>query len=106
MHIRHGVLPTYTYRLGEGIQNVLFRHAVPESMVLSGEYCYSFVRGKRKEKWLLETGDGENHEQLLKLLYASHHNVYVGISRNTIKVSFFSCASVFYVPHPCVYVAV
>jgi WD40 repeat protein len=86
VHIRHGVLPTYTFRLGEGIQNVLFRPSVPESVVLSGDYCYSFARGKRKEKWLLESGDGERAEELLKLLYASHHNVYVGICTNTIKL--------------------
>ena len=88
MHIRHGVLPTYTFRVGEGIQNVLFRPAVPESVVLSGDSCSSFVRGRRREKWLLATGDGEERqEELLKLLHASHLNVYVGVCKNAIQVS-------------------
>ena len=99
MRIRHGVLPTYTYRVGEKIRNALFWPAVPESLVLSGDSCSAFVRGRRREKWSLASG--ETQEEVFKLLYASHHNVYVGVCRNAVKVS-----SIHFICGGCVHLVV
>lgn len=98
MHIRHGILPTYTISLSEPIHNILFQSSDQQSLVLSrGQVCSMYTRGKRKEKHSLTEGERDEREsrdnvtnareEVVKLLYASEHNVYVGICKNMIKVN-------------------
>ena len=93
--IRHGILPTYSYRLSGSILSLLFQPASQESVVLSGHTCTTYTRGKRKEKYSLGVeGDGEGGrrrkgdggESLFKLLYTPDYNAYVGVCKNAIKV--------------------
>ena len=93
--IRHGILPTYSYRLSGSIHSVLFQPASQESVVLSGHTCHTYTRGKRRERYSLDVeGDGEagrrrkadGGESLFKLLYTPDYNAYVGVCKNTIKV--------------------
>ena len=86
MHIRHGVLPTYTYRGGEKIVNVIFKPETVESVVLSCQTCSTFLRGRRRERYSLPEC-AEKEEEVVKLLYAAHLSVYVGVCKNSIKVS-------------------
>ena len=93
--IRHGILPTYSYRPSGSIHSVLFQPASQESVVLSDHTCNTYTRGKRRERYSLDVeGDGEGGrrrkgdggETLFKLLYTPDYNAYVGVCKNAIKV--------------------
>ena len=91
--IRHGILPTYSYRLNSPIHSVLFQPASQESVVLSGHTCTTYTRGRRRERYSLavegdrEGGGGGGGESVFKLLHAFDHNAYVGVCKYSIKVN-------------------
>lgn len=94
MQISHGVLPTYSYQLSGPICSVLFQPSVQESLVLFDQTCVRYTKGRRKEKHSLSVVAGgeeksrvmRNSDDVFNLLYASDHNVYVGVCKNTLKV--------------------
>ena len=88
------MLPTYSYRVSGPIHSVLFQPATQESVVLFNQTCATYTRGRKRERFslaMVEEGEqgGETEDRdndVFKLLFASDHDVYVGVCRNSLKV--------------------
>ena len=99
LEIRHGVLPDYSYRVNGPVLTVLFEPHTQQTTVLHGHTCDQYHRGRRRERFELgsrgeeggEQEEGEEEEgreqSVWQLLYASDQKVYVGVCRNSLKVS-------------------
>ena len=82
MRIKHGILPDYNLRAGGHIHGVLFDSKSQSSTVHHAKGVSMYRRRKREQDFEHD----EKSRDMVKLLHASKYELYVGVSKSSLKL--------------------